>query len=163
MVPKRHSSDNGEDGLGTHLQGDRETGAAGNKESFKRRGRMNFLTNYQREVLDDVCRLIFKEFSDTVGIAFLQLDCDCIKLAGVSFTAEQTSPMMLVSANPPIHDEETNEELIAVCEKCAEDSLGIFRVKNRGMIWNDGNVKLTEQAKNKIRRKVFDSKFEKLR
>lgn len=123
---------------------------------------MNFLTNYQRKVLDDVCRLIFKEFSNTVGIAFLQLDCDCIKLTGVSFTAEQTSPMMLVSGNPPINHEETNEESTPVCEKCAEDSLGIFRVKNRGMIWNEENVKLTEQAKIKIKGKVFDSKFEKV-
>ena len=124
---------------------------------------MDFLSNYQRRVLDDVCRLIFKEFSNTVGIAFLQLDCNCIRVAGVSSTAEQTSPMMLVSGNPPIHDEETNEESTPVCEKCAEDSLGIFRVKNRGMIWNDKNVHLTDQVKNKIKRKVFDSKFEKVR
>jgi hypothetical protein len=112
---------------------------------------------YQKKALDDVCRLIFKEFSNTVGVAFLQLDCDCIKLAGVSSTGDQTSPMMLVSGNPPVIDESTGEETTPVCEKCSEDSLGVFRTKNRGVIWNNKKVPLSRQIRNKIKAKVFDS------
>jgi hypothetical protein len=118
---------------------------------------VNNFTEYQRKALDDVCRLIFKEFSNTVGIAFLQLDCDCIKLAGVSSTGDQASPMMLVSGKAPVIDEKTGEESIPVCEKCSEDSLGIFRTKSRGIIWNNKKVMLPEQIKNKIKYKVFDS------
>jgi hypothetical protein len=118
---------------------------------------VNNFTEYQKKALDDVCRLIFKEFSNTVGIAFLQLDCNCIKLAGVSSTGDQTSPMMLVSGSAPVIDEKTGEESIPVCEKCSEDSLGIFRTKTRGIIWNDKKVTVPNQTKNKIRYKVFDS------
>ncbi|TET92513.1 MAG: hypothetical protein E3J46_01290, partial [Desulfobacteraceae bacterium] len=50
----------------------------------------NNFTEYQKKALEDVCRLIFKEFSNTAGVAFLKLDCDCIKLAGVSSTGDQT-------------------------------------------------------------------------
>jgi len=114
-------------------------------------------TEYQKKALDDVCRLIFKEFSNTVGVAFLQLDCDCIKLAGVSSTGDQTSPMMLVSGSSPVIDERTEEESIPVCEKCSDDTLGIFRTKNRGIIWNGKKVVLSNQIKNKIKCKVFDS------
>ena len=54
-------------------------------------------TQYQKKALDDVCRLIFGQFSNTVGVAFLKLDCDCVKLVGVSSAGEATSPMMLIS------------------------------------------------------------------
>ena len=62
---------------------------------------MGVFTGYQKKVLNDVCRLIFNEFSGTVGIAFLHLDCGCIKLVGVSSTGEQISPIMRVSGTPP--------------------------------------------------------------
>jgi hypothetical protein len=114
-------------------------------------------SEYQKKALDDVCRLIFKEFSDTAGVAFLKLDCDCIKLAGVSSTGDQSSPMMLVSGNPPVIDESTGEETTPVCEKCKDDSLGVFRTKNRGIIWNNKKAVLSRQIRNKIKDKVFDS------
>ena len=120
-------------------------------------------TEYQRKTLDDVCRLIFREFSKTVGVAFLKLDCDCVKLVGVSSAGEQTSPMMLVSGNPPVIDEETGEELESVCEACSQDDLGIFRIKKHGIIWNDATVKVSKKIKDQIKVKVFESKFEKVR
>jgi hypothetical protein len=118
---------------------------------------------YQKKTLDDVCRLIFREFSTTVGVAFLKLDCDCIKLVGVSSAGEPTSPMMLVSGNPPVIDQKTGEESQPVCEACAQDDLGIFRVKKHGIIWNDAKVKLSKKLKDKIKLKVFESKFERVR
>ncbi|HUT71497.1 MAG TPA: hypothetical protein VMW89_12570 [Desulfatiglandales bacterium] len=118
---------------------------------------------YQKKTLDDVCRLIFREFSTTVGVAFLKLDCDCIKLVGVSSAGEPTSPMMLVSGNPPVIDEKTGEESQPVCEACAQDDLGVFRVKKHGIIWNDAKVKLSKKLKDKIKLKVFESKFERVR
>jgi hypothetical protein len=118
---------------------------------------------YQKKSLDDVCRLIFREFSTTVGVAFLKLDCDCIKLVGVSSAGEPTSPMMLVSGNPPVIDEKTGEESQPVCEACAQDDLGVFRVKKHGIIWNDAKVKLSKKLKDKIKLKVFESKFERVR
>ncbi len=118
---------------------------------------VNNFTGYQKKALDDVCGLIFKEFSNTVGVAFLKLDCDCIKLAGVSSTGDQTSPMMLVSGNPPVIDESTGEETTPVCETCKDDSLGVFRTKNRGIIWNNKKAVLSRQIRNKIKDKVFDS------
>ena len=117
----------------------------------------NGFTEYQKNALEDVCRLIFKEFSNTVGVAFLKLDCDCIKLAGVSSTGDQSSPMMLVSGNPPVIDESTGEETTPVCETCKDDSLGVFRTKNRGIIWNNKKTVLSRQIRNKIKDKVFDS------
>jgi len=117
----------------------------------------NNFTEYQKKALEDVCRLIFKEFSNTAGVAFLKLDCDCIKLAGVSSTGDQTSPMMLVSGNSPVIDESTGEETTPVCEKCKDDSLGVFRTKNRGIIWNNKKAVLSKQIRNKIKAKVFDS------
>ena len=118
---------------------------------------------YQKKTLDDVCRLIFREFSTTVGVAFLKLDCDCIKLVGVSSAGEPTSPMMLVSGNPPVIDEKTGEESQPVCEACAQDDLGVFRVKKHGIIWNDAKVRLSKKLKDKIKLKVFESKFERVR
>jgi hypothetical protein len=118
---------------------------------------------YQKKTLDDVCRLIFREFSTTVGVAFLKLDCDCIKLVGVSSAGEPTSPMMLVSGNPPVIDEKTGEESQPVCGACAQDDLGVFRVKKHGIIWNDAKVKLSKKLKDKIKLKVFESKFERVR
>ena len=120
-------------------------------------------TQYQRKTLDDVCRLIFGEFSSTVGVAFLKLDCDCIKLVGVSSAGDPTSPMMLVSGNVPVIDEKSGEESESVCEACSQDDLGIFRVKKHGIIWNDAKVKLSNKLKDKIKLKVFESKFERVR
>ena len=120
-------------------------------------------TQYQKKALDDVCRLIFGQFSNTVGVAFLKLDCDCVKLVGVSSAGEATSPMMLVSGKAPVIDASSGEELTPVCEACAQDDLGVFRVKNQGIIWNDGKVKLPAKLKQRIRLKVFQSKFEKVR
>jgi hypothetical protein len=120
-------------------------------------------TQYQKKALDDVCRLIFGQFSNTVGVAFLKLDCDCVKLVGVSSAGEATSPMMLVSGQAPVIDASSGEELTPACEACAQDDLGVFRIKNQGIIWNDGKVKLPAKLKQKIRLKVFQSKFEKVR
>jgi len=120
-------------------------------------------TEYQRETLDEICRLIFREFSKTVGVAFLKLDCDCVKLVGVSSVGEPTSPMMSVSGNPPVIDEETGEESEPVCDACSQDNLGIFRVKKHGIIWNDATVKVSKKRKDQIKIKVFESRFEKVR
>ena len=120
-------------------------------------------TEYQKKTLDDVCRLIFGEFSSTVGVAFLKLDCDCVKLVGVSSDGEPTSPMMLVSGSAPVIDETTGEEVEPVCEACSQDDLGIFRVKRHGIIWNGAKVKLSKKLKEKIKVKVFESKFERVR
>jgi hypothetical protein len=120
-------------------------------------------TDYQKKTLDDVCRLIFGEFSSTVGIAFLKLDCNCVKLIGVSSDGGPTSPMMSISGSAPVIDETTGEEVEPVCEACSQDDLGIFRVKKHGVIWNDAKVKLSEKLKEKIKAKVFESKFEKVR
>ena len=119
-------------------------------------------TEYQKKALSDVCRLIFKQFSNTVGIAFLHLDCDCIKLVGVSPKGEQTSPMMRVPGNPPALDEKAGEEAIPECAKCSHDSLGIFREKSHGMVWNEAKVRLSLHAKKKIRSKVFHSDLKKI-
>ena len=136
----------------------RQLGAQKRMMDMKDRGmEVNNFNGYQRKALDDVCRMIFKEFSNTVGVAFLQLDCDCIKLAGVSSNGDQASPMMLVSGNQPVFDESTGAETTPVCEKCKDDSLGVFRTKNRGIIWNNKKAVLSKQAKNKIKAKVFDS------
>ena len=119
-------------------------------------------SEYQKNALNDVCRLIFKEFSNTVGIAFLHLDCDCIKLVGVSPSGEQTSPMMRVPGNPPAVNQKTQEETTPECERCSNDSLGIFREKNHGMIWNEEKVRLSKQVKKKIRSKVFHPDLRKI-
>ena len=120
-------------------------------------------TDYEKRTLDDVCRLIFGEFSNTVGVAFLKLDCDCIKLVGVSSAGEPTSPMMSVTGNALVNGEESGEESEAVCEACAQDNLGIFRIKKHGVIWNDGKVRLSKELKEKIKLKVFESRFERVR
>ena len=70
---------------------------------------------------------------------------------------------MLVSGNPPVIDEKTGEESQPVCEACAQDDLGVFRVKKHGIIWNDAKVKLSKKLKDKIKLKVFESKFERVR
>ena len=119
-------------------------------------------TEYQKKALSDVCRLIFKQFPNTVGIAFLHLDCDCIKLVGVSLKGEQTSPMMRVPGNAPAVDEKAGEETIPECVKCSHDTLGIFREKFHGMVWNEEKVRLSPHAKKKIRSKVFHPDLKKI-
>jgi len=120
-------------------------------------------TEFQKKALDDVCRLIFGQFSNTVGVAFLKLDCNCVKLVGVSSAGDATSPMMVVSGKEPVIDESTGEEYTPVCEACAQDDLGVFRIKTQGIIWNDGKVKVPAKLKQRIRLKVFQSRFEKVR
>jgi hypothetical protein len=119
-------------------------------------------TEYQKKALNDVCRLIFTQFSNTVGIAFLHLDCDCIKLVGVSPEGEQTSPMMRVPGNPSVYDEQAGGETIADCVRCSRDPLGILREKSHGMVWNVEKVKLSPGAKKRIRSKIFHPDLKKI-
>ena len=90
---------------------------------------------------------IIKESDEIVAVAFLHLDCGCIKICKVPDNGELIEMVFL----NPIKDIE-----IPICVKCEKDEGSIYRMIAYEIMWTDDEGKIpNEEEKLAIMRKAF--------
>ena len=83
------------------------------------------------EKLKSLCNTIVLEQPDAIGIAFIQLDCGCIYLNGVTAKAEPVGEMQTISMQPAGEDENP-----LICLRCRRDKkLDMQRVVKKDLMW----------------------------
>jgi hypothetical protein len=114
-------------------------------------------TSYHRQnALELACRYIRGEFPESVGIAYMELNCGCIKLCGVSTRGQLLGPITLTLGKPSMRKDRP-----PVCKKCAADNgVNLNRVIRHGLIWpNESQHKIDRDLKTAIGRKLFGDRY----
>ena len=101
-------------------------------------------------------RYILTENRETVGVVYIELDCQCIKMCGVTRKGDILTPLSLVlgpSAAP--------ENRPPICPECLKDGgVNPARVVRGGLAWSDEpQAIIDDRLKRKIKRRVFGSAF----
>lgn len=98
------------------------------------------------------CRYIFSQNPLIVGVAYVELDCLCIKMCGISRRGDLLAPLTLALApgasrrfRPPL------------CPICAHDNgVNPARVRRHGLVWAKDAAKAPDAAMKQIlHRRVF--------
>jgi hypothetical protein len=102
-------------------------------------------------------RYILSENQTAVGVAFVELDCRCIKLCGITHNGDIVAPLTLVlgpSVGPENHP--------PVCPVCRKDGgVNPTRVVRHGLVWSDESHRTIDaRLKREIGRRVFGSAFD---
>lgn len=102
-------------------------------------------------------RYILSENQTAVGVAFVELDCQCIKLCGLTRNGDVVAPLTLVMG-PSVEP----DNLPPVCPICRKDGgVNPSRVVRHGLAWSDEPHRAVDaRLKRKIGRRVFGPAFE---
>ena len=111
---------------------------------------------HRQNALELACRYIRGEFPEAVGIAYMELDCGCIKLCGVSSRGRLLGPISLTLGKSSIRKNRP-----PVCKKCKTDEgVNIKRVVRHGLIWPNNSIhKIDGDLKITIGRKLFGDRY----
>ena len=83
------------------------------------------------EKLRNMCNTIALEQPDAMGIAYIELDCGCIYLSGVSAKGDPVGQMHTISAQPAGEDKKP-----PICLKCYRSkTLEMQRVVKMDLMW----------------------------
>ena len=119
---------------------------------------MKTASYHRQNALELACRYIRGEFPEAVGIAYMELNCGCIKLCGVSSGGRLIGPVTLTLGKSSIRKDRP-----PVCRKCKMDQgVNLERVVRHGLIWpNDSQHIIDGDLKKTIGRKVFGDRYSK--
>jgi hypothetical protein len=77
------------------------------------------------------CRYIRQVHADVVGVAYVELNCDCVKMAGVSADGKLLAPLTLALAKTA-----RRKSRPPLCRRCRRDGgVNLKRRVRHGMIW----------------------------
>jgi hypothetical protein len=117
------------------------------------------MANEQRQLpaVELAYRYIISENQTAVGVAFVELDCQCIKLCGVTRNGDIKAPLTLVMG-PSVGP----ENLPPLCPVCRKDGgVDPFRVVRHGLAWSDEPHRaVSARLKRKIGCRVFGPAFD---
>jgi len=81
----------------------------------------------------EIAEIIFSSHKDAVGVAYLELDCGCARLCGVSRRGVPVGDVFNVSGQPATRNLEP-----LVCLKCYRDNrFAVERSARRGILWTE--------------------------
>jgi len=104
----------------------------------------------------EIAEIIFAARGDAVGVAFLELDCGCARLCGVSRRGTPVGDVFNVSGQPTTRNLEP-----LVCLKCYRDKrFAVERSTRQGILWAEApNRQTVSEERAKIEYAVFGDKF----
>ena len=102
--------------------------------------------------LKQMCNKIAMEQPEAIGMAFIELDCGCINVCGVSVKGDSVGTLQTIPG-PFIEDDQSQP----ICLTCYKDkSIDIGRVINQGIMWpGDESEKPQRQLRQFIGQSVF--------
>ena len=112
---------------------------------------------YQREAaLRMAARFFRKGYPESIGIAYMELNCGCIKICGV--TAEGST---LGSLNLALSRSSRKKDSPPACKACVKDNgISIKRLLNHGIIWSATETTLPMgNQRLEIGQKIFGSRY----
>ena len=104
----------------------------------------------------EIAEIIFASSRDAVGVAYLELDCGCARLCGVSRQGDPVGDVFNVSGQPATRNLEP-----LVCLKCYRDKrFAVERSARQGILWDDTPHRRTDQTERlRIGYAVFGDDF----
>jgi hypothetical protein len=104
----------------------------------------------------EIADIIFASRADAVGVAFLELDCGCARLCGVSRQGKPVGDVFNLSGQPTTRNLEP-----LVCLKCYRDKrFAVERSARQGILWAEAPNRQTEREERlKIGSTVFGDDF----
>jgi len=104
----------------------------------------------------EIAEIIFTSHTDAVGVAYLELDCGCARLCGVSRRGAPVGDVFNVSGQPATRNLEP-----LVCLKCYRDQhFAVERSARRGILWTEAPSRRTDQEERmRIGYSVFGDDF----
>jgi len=104
----------------------------------------------------EIAEIIFASHKNVVGVAYLELDCGCARLCGVSRQGVPVGDVFNVSGQPATRNLEP-----LVCLKCRLDKrFAVERSAQRGILWAEASPRLTDpEERMRIGYAVFGDDF----
>ena len=104
----------------------------------------------------EIVEIIFSARRDAVGVAYLELDCGCARLCGVSRQGMPVGDVFNVSGQPTTRNLEP-----LVCLKCYRDKrFAVERSARQGILWAEASGRQMEREERlEIGRAVFGDHF----
>ena len=104
----------------------------------------------------EIAEIIFAARGDAVGVAFLELDCGCARLCGVSRRGTPVGDVFNVSGQPATRNLEP-----LVCLKCYRDKrFAVERSARQGILWAEAPDRQTvPEERVTIGSAVFGDRF----
>jgi hypothetical protein len=105
----------------------------------------------------EIAEIIFASHKNAVGVAYLELDCGCARLCGVSRQGVPVGDVFNVSGQPTTRNLEP-----LVCLKCYRDKrFAVERSAHRGILWAEAPPRRTDQEERlQIGYAVFGDDFD---
>jgi hypothetical protein len=110
------------------------------------------MNNQYSEIAD----IIFASHKDAVGVAYLELDCGCARLCGVSRQGVPVGDVFNISGQPATRNLEP-----LVCLKCYRDRrFAVERSAHRGILWAEApHCRTDREERMRIGYAVFGDDF----
>jgi hypothetical protein len=108
------------------------------------------------DAYSEIAEIIFASHGDAVGVAYLELDCGCARLCGVSRQGAPVGDVFNVSGQPSTRNLEP-----LVCLKCYRDKgFAVQRAARQGILWADAPPRRTgPEERMRIGHVVFGDDF----
>lgn len=114
------------------------------------------MTNEKRQLpaVELAYQYILSENRTAVGVVYVELNCHCIKMCGVTRRGNVVAPLSLV-LGPSI----APENRPPVCPTCLKDGgVNPARVERHGLAWSEEPQRtIDDRLKRKIERRIFGS------
>jgi hypothetical protein len=97
-----------------------------------------------------------EEYPDTIAIAYMELDCGCIKVCGVTADGKP-----LGSLNLALSQSANKKEKPPTCKACEKDAgISITRLRHHGIIWPSDTTRLPDKSQRLgIGQKLFGRQY----
>ena len=106
--------------------------------------------------LKQLCNKIAMEKPEAIGMAFIELDCGCISICGVSAKGDSVGEMQTIPGS--FIDDDQSQPICLTCYK--DNSIDMSRMVNKGLVWpGEESEKPHEQLRQFIGESVFGPDF----
>ena len=117
---------------------------------------MNVPVNQRETALKMAAQFIRKGYPDSIGVAFMELNCGCIKICGVTVDGHTLGSLSLA-----LSQSSRNKDKPPLCKVCAKDrGISIKRLLHHGIIWSaTRNTLPARDQRIEIGQKIFGSRY----
>ena len=111
----------------------------------------------KQDLISLAARFIRENHPATVAVAFMELDCRCIKMCGFSAGGQLLSPVTLVLDRKAI-----SKDRPPVCSACSKDGgISLQRLVGHGLIWTGAAAgRTSEDLRLRLGRQIFGDRYE---
>ena len=111
----------------------------------------------KQDLITLAARFIRENHPDAVAVAFMELNCQCIKMCGVAADGCLLGPLTLVLGAAAV-----SKNRLPSCRSCGEDSgISLQRLVRHGLIWNEVAAgQPGEDWRMRLGRRIFGDRYD---